>query len=102
MTTTKKFGLLKFHSGYEKFNLNSPKGYSRKIINAQTDDNPCHTSEDLRASFRKLSRLPRKRLARGEGPPVILGPTPGAVGLTSSSEESSPRLMMVGGCTGTI
>ena len=32
----KKFGLLKFHSGYEKFNLNSPKGYSLKIINAQT------------------------------------------------------------------
>ena len=33
----KKFGLLKFHSGYGKFNLNSPKGYSLKIINAQTD-----------------------------------------------------------------
>ena len=33
----KKFGLLKFHSGYETFNLNSPKGYSLKIINAQTD-----------------------------------------------------------------
>ena len=32
----KKFGLLKFHSGYETFNLNSPKGYSLKIINAQT------------------------------------------------------------------
>ena len=32
-----KFGLLKFHSGYGKVNLNSPKGYSRKIINAQTD-----------------------------------------------------------------
>jgi len=32
----KKFGLLKFHSGYEKFNLNSPEGYSLKIINAQT------------------------------------------------------------------
>jgi len=32
----KKFGLLKFHSGYEKFNLNSPKGYSLQIINAQT------------------------------------------------------------------
>jgi len=35
----KKFGLLKFHSGYEKFNLNSPKGYSLKIINAQTEPN---------------------------------------------------------------
>jgi len=32
----KKFGLLKFHSGYEKFNLNSPKGYSLRIINVQT------------------------------------------------------------------
>jgi len=33
----KKFGLLKFHSGYGKFYFNSPKGYTRKIINAQTD-----------------------------------------------------------------
>ena len=33
----KKFGLLKFHSGYGKFNLNSPKGYCLKIINAQTE-----------------------------------------------------------------
>jgi len=33
----KKFGLLKFHLGYGKFNLNSPKGYSLKIINVQTD-----------------------------------------------------------------
>jgi len=32
----KKFGLLKFHSGYGKFYFNSPKGYSRTIINAQT------------------------------------------------------------------
>jgi len=32
----KKFGLLKFNSGYGTFYLNSPKGYSRKIINAQT------------------------------------------------------------------
>jgi len=37
MTTKKNFGLLKFHSGYGKFNLNSPKGYSLKIINAQTE-----------------------------------------------------------------
>ena len=36
---TKKFGLLKFHSGYGKFYFNSPKGYSRKIINAQTVHN---------------------------------------------------------------
>jgi len=32
----KKFGLLKFNSGYGKFNLNSSKGYSLKIINVQT------------------------------------------------------------------
>jgi len=32
----KKFGLLKFDSGYGKFNLNSPKGYSLKRIKAQT------------------------------------------------------------------
>jgi len=32
----KKFGLLKCYSGYGKINLNSPKGYSLKIINAQT------------------------------------------------------------------
>ena len=32
----KKFGLLKFHSGYGQFYFNSPKGYNRKIINAQT------------------------------------------------------------------
>ena len=35
----KKFGLLKFHSGYGTFYFDSPKGYSRKIINAQTDNN---------------------------------------------------------------
>jgi len=33
----RKFGLLKFHSGYGNFYFNSPKGYTRKIINAQTD-----------------------------------------------------------------
>ena len=35
----KIFGLFKFKSGYRKLCLNSPKGYSRKIINAQTGDN---------------------------------------------------------------
>ena len=30
------FGLFKFPSGYRKLYLNSPKGYNRKIINAQT------------------------------------------------------------------
>ena len=33
----KKLGLLQFQSGYGQFYLNSPKGYSRKIINAQTE-----------------------------------------------------------------
>jgi len=32
----KKFGLLKFYSGYGKNYFNSPKGYSQKIINVQT------------------------------------------------------------------
>jgi len=32
----KKFGLLKFHSGYDFFYLYSPKSYRLKIINAQT------------------------------------------------------------------
>ena len=33
----KKIGLFKCQSGYRKLYLNSPKGYSRKNINAQTD-----------------------------------------------------------------
>ena len=32
----KNVGLFKFQSGYRTFYLNSPKGYTRKIINAQT------------------------------------------------------------------
>ena len=32
----KKFRLLKFYSGYWKFNSNSPKGYGLKKINTQT------------------------------------------------------------------
>ena len=43
----KKFGLLKFHSGYEKFNLNSPKGYILKIINAQTGCNTFPTESHI-------------------------------------------------------
>ena len=35
----KRFGLLKFHSGYVKFYFNSQKGYNRKMINAQTGIN---------------------------------------------------------------
>ena len=37
----KKFGLLKFHSGYGNFYFNSPNGYNRKIINAQTEQHLC-------------------------------------------------------------
>ena len=35
MTTTKNRGPLQLHSGFGKFVLNSPKGYSLKLINAQ-------------------------------------------------------------------
>ena len=35
----KNVGLFKLQSGYRKLYLNSPKGYSRKIFNAQTDKN---------------------------------------------------------------
>ena len=34
----KYFELIKFQSGYRKFYLNSPKGFSRKIINVQTEN----------------------------------------------------------------
>jgi len=34
------WGLFKFKTGYRKYILNSPKGYSRKIINAQTGKHP--------------------------------------------------------------
>jgi len=46
----KKFGQLKFQSGYGKFNLNSPKGYTLKIINAQTvciTLPPCDIKQDV-------------------------------------------------------
>ena len=33
----KNVGLFEFHSGYRKFYLNSPEGYSGKIINAQAE-----------------------------------------------------------------
>jgi len=36
----KKFGLLKFNSGYGKLYFNSPKGYNSNIINAQTEETP--------------------------------------------------------------
>ena len=43
----KKFGLLKFHSGYGKFYFNSLKGNNRKIINAQTE----HESKTYSITF---------------------------------------------------
>jgi len=36
----KNVGLFKFQSGYRTLYLNCPKGYSRKIINAQTEYMP--------------------------------------------------------------
>jgi len=36
----KKFGLSKFQLGYRQFYFNSPKGFSRKIFNVQTDNIP--------------------------------------------------------------
>jgi len=38
----KQFGLLQFHSVYGKFYLNSPKGYTRKKGNAQTESLKYH------------------------------------------------------------
>jgi len=43
----KTFGLLKFHSGYGKKNFNSPNGYIRKIINAQTEKHVVVTQRKL-------------------------------------------------------
>ena len=40
----KIFGLFKFQSGYRKFYLNSPNGYSGKIINMQTVRNQQKTN----------------------------------------------------------
>ena len=53
----KKFGLLKVHSGYGKFNLNSPKGYSLKIINAQTDKNSTMNTLAFRRLFPQCSMI---------------------------------------------
>jgi len=42
----KNFGLFQFQSGYRKLYLNTLKGYSRKLINAQTgNDNPSYWME---------------------------------------------------------
>ena len=38
MTTTKSLGYYNFIWAMDFFYLNSPKGYTRKIINAQTDN----------------------------------------------------------------
>jgi len=39
---SKNFELFKFESDYRKFHLNSPKGYSRKIISVQTGRDTCY------------------------------------------------------------
>jgi len=44
----KKFGLLKLHSGYGNFNLNSQKGYGLKINNAQTGVGRCRLAYIVR------------------------------------------------------
>jgi len=51
----KKFGLLKFHSGYGTFYFNSPKGYNRKIINAQTGY--CYYLIDRMEDFLSVSKV---------------------------------------------
>jgi len=51
----KKIGLLKFNSDYGTFNLNSPKGYSLKTNNVQTD---WHKS--LPNAFQKAIALEKK------------------------------------------
>ena len=45
MTTTKSFGYYNFIRAMEIFIFNSPKGYSRKIINAQTDPSSLEIDE---------------------------------------------------------
>jgi len=46
----KIFGLFKFQSSYIKLYLNSPKGYSRKLINVQTVGN-CFLSFNIMYSL---------------------------------------------------
>jgi len=46
----KYFGLLKSQSGDIKFHLDSPKGYSRKQISAQT---ACNTAYYNKKAFQK-------------------------------------------------
>ena len=53
----KKFGLLKFHLGYGKNYFNSPKGYSRKIINAQTGNNNNNNNNNNNKNNNKIITL---------------------------------------------
>jgi len=48
----KSFGLFTFQSGYRKLHLNSPKGYSRKIINAQTASNKEYLKINKKCHYR--------------------------------------------------
>jgi len=54
----KKLGIFEFQSGYRKIYLNSPKGYSRKIISAQTDQNiqnrPVSYIQSIGAYFKSI------------------------------------------------
>jgi len=59
----KKFGLLKFNSGYDNYYLNSPKDYIRKIINMQTDGQ--HKNHWVIPPVQQ----PLWRAAQGWGPP---------------------------------
>ena len=56
----KKFGLLQFHLGCGKFYLNSPKGYSRKLINAQTEQQPSSHNfyQDITVYFENKMVIP--------------------------------------------
>ena len=63
----KKFGLLKFHSGYGKLNLNSPKGYSLKIINTQTALGPINEMTSLRKFVEIPYDFPSGKIAMKDG-----------------------------------
>jgi len=74
----KMFGLLQFHSGYGQFYLNSPKGYSQKIINAQTDLNYSAHTVILQVAWPgRLGCHSTARSRRSPAPPATdLAPSP--------------------------
>ena len=71
------FGLFKFQSGYRKFCLNSRKGYSRKIINAQTGWHHI-------VPFLPSQTCRRGRVVWGQSPPTVRWPTPARSGPSAS------------------